>query len=85
MTDRKIMSYLAHHRSYSDIWRGFPHYQKMICEKMNPMIKGAPHEMIPNAWYSMIDVRLIRPRSPCCIPRLKRTIATLGDGYNHGA
>lgn len=29
----------------------------------------------------MIGVRLMRPRSPCCIPRLKRRMATLGDGY----
>ena len=26
-------------------------------------------------------MRLMRPRSPCCIPRLKRTMATFGDGY----
>ena len=38
------------------------------------------HEMIPNAWYSMIEERDIRERSPCCMPRSKRRIATFGDG-----
>ena len=41
---------------------------------------GHTYEMIPNAWYSFTALRLIRPRRPCCIPRLKRTTATLGDG-----
>ena len=30
----------------------------------------------------MMHERLIRPSNPCCIPRLKRTIATFGDGYS---
>ena len=38
--------------------------------------------MMPKAWYSMIDVRLIRPKRPCCMPRLKRRTATLGDGIS---
>ena len=37
--------------------------------------------MIPKAWYSMIEVRLILPRRPCCIPRSNRRMATLGDGW----
>ena len=37
--------------------------------------------MIPNAWYSFTALRLIRPSNPCCIPRRKRTMATLGEGY----
>jgi hypothetical protein len=36
--------------------------------------------MMPKAWYSSIDVRLIRPSRPCCMPRLKRRTATFGDG-----
>ena len=38
------------------------------------------YEIITNAWYSFTALRLMRPSSPCCIPRRKRTIATLGDG-----
>ena len=30
---------------------------------------------------SIIDDRLIRASSPCCIPRSKRRTATLGEGY----
>lgn len=38
------------------------------------------HDMIPKAWYSMIDDREMRAKRPCCIPRSKRTMATFGDG-----
>ena len=37
--------------------------------------------MIPNAWYSIIELRLILARRPCCMPRSKRRMATFGDGY----
>lgn len=40
----------------------------------------ATHEMIPNAWYSMIEERDIRAMRPCCMPRSNRKIATFGDG-----
>jgi len=36
--------------------------------------------MIPKAWYSKIELRLILARRPCCIPRSKRRITTLGEG-----
>jgi hypothetical protein len=39
--------------------------------------------MIPKAWYSIIDDRLIRPSNPCCIPRLNRMMATFGEGCSH--
>lgn len=38
-------------------------------------------EMIPKAWYSMIELRLILAERPCCIPRSKRSTATLGEGW----
>jgi len=47
--------------------------------------KGETHDMIPKAWYSIIDERLIRPSNPCCIPRLKRMMATFGEGWRHSA
>lgn len=42
--------------------------------------KNDAYEMIPKAWYSIIEEREMRARSPCCMPRSKRRIATLGDG-----
>lgn len=45
---------------------------------------GDTHEMIPNAWYSIIEERDIRARRPCCIPRSKRRMATFGDGCSGG-
>ena len=42
------------------------------------------HETIPNAWYSMMEEREIRARSPCCMPRSKRRMATFGDGCSRG-
>jgi hypothetical protein len=41
---------------------------------------GETYDTMPNAWYSMMDERDIRARSPCCIPRLKRIMATFDEG-----
>lgn len=38
------------------------------------------YDTMPKAWYSIIDDRDIREMRPCCMPRSKRRIATLGDG-----
>lgn len=38
------------------------------------------YEIIPKAWYSLTALLLMRPNSPCCIPRSKRRTATLFEG-----
>ena len=43
-------------------------------------VREETHDTVPNAWYSMTDDRDIRVRSPCCIPRWKRIMATFGEG-----
>ncbi len=44
-------------------------------------VRRFTHEMIPKAWYSMMEEREIRASRPCCIPRSNLRIATLGEGY----
>ena len=46
------------------------------------LLHDATYEIIPNAWYSFTALLLIRPRRPCCMPRSKRSTATLFDGYD---
>ena len=43
-------------------------------------VREETYDTVPNAWYSMMDDRDIRARSPCCIPRLKRIMATFDEG-----
>jgi hypothetical protein len=75
-------AYLAHQQSCSGTLNvGFP--CGTVALKLQPEKKREAYETIPNAWYSMIDERLIRPRRPCCIPRLKRIIATFDEGWRH--
>lgn len=46
----------------------------------NHTVRKGTYEMIPKAWYSFTALRLMRPSRLCCIPRRKRTMATLGEG-----
>lgn len=73
---------LAHRKSCSGTWRGGPPCRRAraISEKSSQWEQGDTHEMMPNAWYSFTAERLMRPNRPCCIPRRKRTTATLGEG-----